>query len=115
MACLFAVAFCRRDRLFARFRVTLRPQRAIVQYLNHSDLDESCEFGVVVSCVVEVEAGFFIEDLAGEAVGDFEGVGVVLVVFLAVGGVAVVLDEIAFAVTYSVFVDLGLRDHSFLL
>ena len=61
-------------------------------------LDEAGEFGVVVAGVVVVEAGVFVDDLAGIAVGDGEGGGFFLVVFFAEGAIAVVLDDIAVAV-----------------
>jgi len=48
-------------------------------------LDEAGDFGVVVAGVVVVEAGVGVEHLAGVAVGEFEGAGVVLVVLIAEG------------------------------
>jgi len=66
-------------------------------------LDEAGEFGVVVAGVVVVEAGGFVDDLAGIAIGDVE-CGCVIVLFffvvmlLAEGGIAVMVDDIAVAV-----------------
>ena len=62
-------------------------------------LDEAGEFGVVVAGVVVVEAGVFVDDLAGIVRHRrSEGGAFFLVVFFAEGAIAVVLDDIAVAV-----------------
>ncbi len=64
-------------------------------------LYEAGQLRVVVAAVVEVQACVFVNLLAGVAAGDGKGAGVILIALVAEGGIAVMLDEGAFAVGHN--------------
>ncbi len=60
-------------------------------------LGKAAQFGVIIARLIEIQAGFFIDMLSGIAVGYIERGGIVLVAFMAEGGLAVVLNELGIA------------------
>lgn len=61
-------------------------------------LGKAAQFGVIIARLIEIQAGFFIDMLSGITVGYIERGRIVLVAFMAEGGIAVVLNDLGIAV-----------------
>ena len=61
-------------------------------------LGKAAQVGVVVAALVEIQTRLVVNLLAGLAIGHVKGGGIVLIALVAESGVAVMLDDLAFAV-----------------